>query len=362
MRRFISVVLTCAVVLCMSAGAFVGTGVYGGYASYAATDSDNGNNAAAVAAEGAAAVENAFENVSLTAWKIAETEAAELPDEAGAAFTKAVSGFDGEIVPVALFGAQLVDGMNYMILCRVKAKPEVIEAVNKAGEEKAKSEAAQAAAPAEPAAEAQAETPAPAEPAAETPAQAQTAAPAEPETALMAALIHEDMQGNASITRLTAFSLEAYTGGEEAAEDGDEDSGAVEEHAIVNEPAGDETTVNTESAEAESSGEEAAAPANDPLANTWAIPVNYTRCELSDDVKAVYDKALKDFVGNELDPMALIGTEDRDGMSYAILCHSILTTADSVESIQVVTVYEDEEGQAYIVNISTVDPNELSGK
>lgn len=331
-RKFISYAMTCFMVLCMTAGAFAAAAAD----VCAAVTGDSKDSSVAAGAKAAAA---AAENTVQTTWKVADAEAAELPEEVEIAFNKATEGFKGEIEPAAYFSAQLVDGTNYMILCRVKAEDEVIDAVNKAGEEAAKTAEAGTAA-ADTAQKAEEQKPAAEtaqKPAAET-AQQKTAdaaqAAAQPETRLMAAVIYEDMLGNASLRKLSDFSLAKYTGAEAAAaEEG------MDQHAMTEEPAG------------------TAQP--DPLAVRWSIPENYTKCVLPENVKKVYDKALKEFIGNDLDPMALIGTEEKDGMSYAVLCHSILTTADSVESIQVVTLYEDKDGNAYIVNISTVDPAEL---
>lgn len=57
-----------------------------------------------------------------------ETTALPLPEDAQAAFAKAISGFDGSMVePMALLGTQVVAGTNYAVLCRVT--PNVPDAV-----------------------------------------------------------------------------------------------------------------------------------------------------------------------------------------------------------------------------------------
>ena len=53
-------------------------------------------------------------------WEIVPNEPAALPEEAQAAFDKALNGLIGaEYTPVALVGTPLVAGMNYCILCQV---------------------------------------------------------------------------------------------------------------------------------------------------------------------------------------------------------------------------------------------------
>ncbi len=53
-------------------------------------------------------------------WQNAPHEAAELPEDAQAAFDKALEGLVGaEYTPVALLSTQLVAGMNYCVLCQI---------------------------------------------------------------------------------------------------------------------------------------------------------------------------------------------------------------------------------------------------
>ena len=54
--------------------------------------------------------------------------------------------------------------------------------------------------------------------------------------------------------------------------------------------------------------------------------------------------------------MALLGTQLVSGMNYAFLCFSTLQTEETINGIQVVTVYSDLKGNAEVINISTVDP------
>jgi len=61
-------------------------------------------------------------------WKNVEAEAQPLPEDAQAAFDKAMEGLVGaEYTPVALLSTQLVSGTNYCILCQIK--PVVLDPV-----------------------------------------------------------------------------------------------------------------------------------------------------------------------------------------------------------------------------------------
>ena len=53
-------------------------------------------------------------------WQMIPHGAAELPEDAQAAFDRALEALDGaEYTPVALLGTQLVAGTNYCILCQI---------------------------------------------------------------------------------------------------------------------------------------------------------------------------------------------------------------------------------------------------
>ncbi len=53
-------------------------------------------------------------------WQNVPCEAAELPEDAQAAFDKALEGLVGaQYTPVALLSTQVVAGMNYCILCQI---------------------------------------------------------------------------------------------------------------------------------------------------------------------------------------------------------------------------------------------------
>lgn len=101
-------------------------------------------------------------------------------------------------------------------------------------------------------------------------------------------------------------------------------------------------------------------PASEQLAGGWAIPEDYTKVAMPEEAQTAFDKAMEGFVGNDLTPMALLGTQTVSGTNYAILCHSALVTQEPVTSLQLVTVYEDLDGNASITNICTLDPAEYN--
>ena len=136
----------------------------------------------------------------------------------------------------------------------------------------------------------------------------------QPETSYQMVIVYADLEGNAEITQIKEFDLTAY----------------VE---------GDSTEISAEK-----------------LAGGWEPAEDRSSVVIPQEAKDVFDKAAGNLDGNELEPMALLGTQVVAGTNYAFLCFSTLQTEETINGIQVVTVYEDLDGNAEITNICTVDP------
>ena len=134
--------------------------------------------------------------------------------------------------------------------------------------------------------------------------------------ALMVLTVYADLEGNAEIFSSEEFSIADYNVDDE------------------------ETEEPTE---------------KEPLTGGWQTPEEITVTPIPEDAQAAFDKAVESFTGNDLTPMALLGTQVVAGTNYAFLCHSSLVTEEPSDSIQVVIVYEDLEGNATISSIKTVD-------
>ena len=136
----------------------------------------------------------------------------------------------------------------------------------------------------------------------------------EPETSYQMVVVYADLEGNAEITQIKEFDLTEYTDG-------------------------NNTEISAEQ-----------------LAGGWQVAEDRSSVVIPQDAKDVFDKAVENLDGNELEPMALLGTQVVAGKNYAFLCLSTLQTEETIHGIQVVTVYEDLDGNAEITNICTVDP------
>ena len=135
-----------------------------------------------------------------------------------------------------------------------------------------------------------------------------------PKTSYQMVIVYADLEGNAEITQIKEFDLTAYTDG-------------------------NNTEISAEQ-----------------LAGGWQVAEDRSSVVIPQDAKDVFDKAVENLDGNELEPMALLGTQVVAGTNYAFLCFSTLQTEETINGIQVVTVYEDLDGNAEITNICTVDP------
>ena len=127
-------------------------------------------------------------------------------------------------------------------------------------------------------------------------------------------VVYSDPDGNAEITQIKEFDLTAYT-------------------------EGDGSEISTEK-----------------LAGGWEVAEDRSSVVIPQEAKDAFDKAAENLDGNELEPMALLGTQVVNGTNYAFLCFSTLQTEETINGIQVVTVYADTDGNAEISNICTVDP------
>ena len=141
---------------------------------------------------------------------------------------------------------------------------------------------------------------------------------AEPVKSYQMVIVYADLEGNAELTAVKDFDLTAYT-------------------------EGNNTEISSEQ-----------------LAGGWNVPEDAVGSVIPEEAQAAFDKAAEQFTGSDIEPLALLGTQVVAGTNYAFICKSTLTTQEPISGIQIVTVYADLEGNAKIINISTVDPAEYN--
>lgn len=96
------------------------------------------------------------------------------------------------------------------------------------------------------------------------------------------------------------------------------------------------------------------------LVGGWNVPDETTVLPLPENAQAAFSKALEGFTGSSVEAMALLGTQVVAGTNYAVLCRVTPTVPDPVSSVQVVTVYEDLEGNAIFTGFMPIDPADFN--
>ena len=94
----------------------------------------------------------------------------------------------------------------------------------------------------------------------------------------------------------------------------------------------------------------------EPMLGGWTV------CEdaaVTDEAKAALEKALENFVGSNIEPVALLGTQVVAGTNYCLLCKLTNVVPDAVPYYAIVFVYQGVDGTAEILSISPIDPGAM---
>ena len=101
----------------------------------------------------------------------------------------------------------------------------------------------------------------------------------------------------------------------------------------------------------------AAALAEAPLDGGWSVAES---AAVTDEYRAVFDKALEQLVGVDYEPIAYLGSQVVAGTNHCFLCRSTVVVPGAEPSLSLVYIYEDLEGNAEITNIAGLDIAALS--
>lgn len=88
------------------------------------------------------------------------------------------------------------------------------------------------------------------------------------------------------------------------------------------------------------------------LPGGWMAPESIT---LSEDARKAFDTAMEDLVGVDYQPLALLATQLVAGTNYAILCQATVVYPDAEPYYAIVSVAQNLEGQAEIVEIENLE-------
>ena len=77
--------------------------------------------------------------------------------------------------------------------------------------------------------------------------------------------------------------------------------------------------------------------------------------EITDDVKAVFDKAMEGLVGVDYVPVAFLGSQVVAGTNYCLLCQATVVYPDAQPYYVLMYLYQDLSGYVEIMNIADLD-------
>ena len=89
-----------------------------------------------------------------------------------------------------------------------------------------------------------------------------------------------------------------------------------------------------------------------PLMGGWAAAED---AAITDEVRALFDKAMEGLVGVNYVPVAYLGSQVVAGTNHAILCQATVVYPNAQPAWKIVFLYEDLEGGVTIMNIADFD-------
>ena len=95
-----------------------------------------------------------------------------------------------------------------------------------------------------------------------------------------------------------------------------------------------------------------------PVSGGWETNADVPTSALSSEEQAVFDHALEEYDGMDLQPVCVLATQVVAGTNYAFLCQGAPVTADPKPGWYVVVVYEDLEGACKVSSVEQIDVSE----
>ncbi len=92
--------------------------------------------------------------------------------------------------------------------------------------------------------------------------------------------------------------------------------------------------------------------AETPLMGGWTAAED---AAITEDVRALFDKAMEGLVGVNYVPVAYLGSQVVAGTNHAILCQTTVVYPGAQPAWKVVFLYENLEGGVEIMNIADFD-------
>ena len=105
---------------------------------------------------------------------------------------------------------------------------------------------------------------------------------------------------------------------------------------------------------AASAGSEPGSSAQTPLLGGWEVAGEFTS-QLTDDERAIFDKALEGLLGASYEPAAVIATQLVAGTNLAYLCTTTPVVPNGQPHWTIVVVYKDLQGNASLKSVMDLD-------
>lgn len=124
---------------------------------------------------------------------------------------------------------------------------------------------------------------------------------------------------------------------------------------VYNNLQGDATITNVEDIELADLETTDDAEDTSDLVGAWEIRALDEGVTLPGGAEEAFQKALQNYDGVSLKPIALLGTQVVAGTNYLVLCEGAPVVQNPTESLYVAQVYEDLEGNAQFSSVQTLD-------
>lgn len=90
----------------------------------------------------------------------------------------------------------------------------------------------------------------------------------------------------------------------------------------------------------------------EPVDGGWSVAENNA---ITEETKAVFDKALEGLVGVNYEPIAYLGSQVVAGTNHCFLCKATVVSPDAEPSLVLIYIYEDLKGNAEIMSIVDIN-------
>lgn len=89
-----------------------------------------------------------------------------------------------------------------------------------------------------------------------------------------------------------------------------------------------------------------------PVTGGWSVADSF---EITEENKAVFEKATEKLLGVNYEPIAYLGRQVVAGLNHCFLCKATVVAPNAVPELVLVYIYQNLQGDAQIMNIADFD-------